>query len=180
MQYNDITLYPHKSKIIKLKFLWINSLFRFLAITEKRLTQNDFAVAKLEYILLSLQNQSTQEPHEYLHQPQLEELARRIMKHPEQEWDFAAEAENMNISLKHFIRIFQNIHKHPPRRFVLRQRLFKARELLIKNSSMPIKMVAYECGFNNEFYFSRLFKKHMNSAPENFRKKHAQLKNGII
>jgi AraC-like DNA-binding protein len=134
----------------------------------------DFAVAKLEYILLSLKHQQPTENQEYFHQPRIEELARRIMTHPEQEWDFTAEAAKLNISLKHFMRIFQAIHKHPPRRFVLRQRLFKAQEMLLKNGNVPIKMVAYECGFSNEFYFSRIFKKYMSSAPETFRKKHTK------
>ena len=132
----------------------------------------DFAVAKLEYILLSLKHQQPTELQECLHQPRIEELARRIMTNPEQRWNFAAEAAKLNISLKHFMRIFQAIHKHPPRRFVLRQRLFKAKEMLLKNVDMPIKLVAYECGFSNEFYFSRIFKKYMLSAPETFRQKH--------
>ena len=135
----------------------------------------DFAVAKLEYILLSLQHQEKPVTHEFFHQPKIEELARKIMTDPQLEWDFKAEAEKLHISLKHFMRIFQAIHKHPPHRFVLRQRIFKAQELLLKNQTMPVKAIAYECGFNNEFYFSRIFKKYMLYAPETFRKKHIKI-----
>ena len=33
----------------------------------------------------------------------------------------------------------------------------------------PIKSIAFECGFRNEFYFSRLFKKHMKVSPQTYR-----------
>ena len=132
--------------------------------------RHDFAVAKLEYILLFLQNQSLRENVSSFHQAAIEQIGQRIMTSPEKEWDFGAEASKLNISLKHFMLIFRNIQGMPPCHFVLRQRLFKAAGMLIQEKT-SVKTIAHLCGFKNEFYFSRVFKKYMQIAPTDYRNK---------
>ena len=137
-----------------------------------RLLQNekchDLAVAKLEYLLLIIQNQEIENTFGGFHRPQLENLVQRILTAPEDDWDFHLEANRMNITLKHFRRLFQSFCGMPPNRFVLRQRILKAGRLLAMERE-PIKSIAFECGFRNEFYFSRLFKKHMKVSPQTYR-----------
>lgn len=133
--------------------------------------QHDFAVAKYEFILLFLQKQTVQHGECGYYLNDLERLSQQIMISPEQDWDFAAEAEKLHISLKHFIRIFRERCGEPPRRFVLHQRLYKASTLLIQ-SRESVKSIAWQCGFQNEFYFSRAFKKFLMLAPEDYRKTH--------
>jgi len=41
---------------------------------------------------------------------------------------------------------------------------------LLCTTSMNIKEVAKKCGYNNEFYFSRIFKQHRGTNPSDFRK----------
>ena len=131
----------------------------------------DFAVAKLEYILLSLQHQDRIECRESFHREALDALALQIIAQPERDWDFAASAAKLHISLKHFMRIFRQCHGVPPGSFVLRQRLYRACELLAQEQ-LPIKAVAERCGFGNEFYFSRIFKKYMLLSPSGYRNRH--------
>ena len=137
-----------------------------------RLLQNekchDLAVAKLEYLLLIIQNQEIENTFCGFHRPQLEQLVQQILTSPEKEWDFHVEAARMNITLKHFRRLFQSFCGMPPNRFVLRQRILKAGRMLAMESE-PIKSIAYECGFTNEFYFSRLFRKYMKVSPQGYR-----------
>ena len=137
-----------------------------------RLLQNekchDLAVAKLEYLLLIIQNQEIENTFCGFHRPQLEQLVQKILTSPEKDWDFQAEAARMNITLKHFRRLFQSFCGMPPNRFVLRQRILKAGRMLVMEAD-PIKSIAYECGFSNEFYFSRLFKKYMKDSPQVYR-----------
>ena len=132
---------------------------------------HDFAVAKYEYVLLLLGSGQTKREEGSFYQKDLEQLARRIMIEPELDWDFAEEAKKLCISLKYFMRIFAEQHGGPPHRFVLQQRLYKAAALLVQ-STEPIKSIAWKCGFSNEFYFSRLFKKYLLSTPENYRRTH--------
>jgi len=134
----------------------------------------DFAVAKYEYMLLLLGNEKLQREESSFYWLDLEQLAQRIMIEPEHDWDFAAEAQKMSISQKHFIRIFSEQHNDPPHRFVLKQRLYKAATLLIQ-SKESVKSIAWKCGFQNEFYFSRLFKKYLLFTPENYRLTHRHL-----
>ena len=140
-----------------------------------RLLQNerchDLAVAKLEYLLLIIQNQEIENTFCGFHRPQLEQLVQKILTTPETDWDFQAEAARMNITLKHFRRLFQSFCGMPPNRFVLRQRLLKAGRMLAMEAE-PIKSIAYECGFSNEFYFSRQFKKYMKVSPQVYRNRH--------
>ena len=132
--------------------------------------KHGFAVLKFEYILLTLQSQELHENVATFHQKELKQLAHRIAISPEEKWDFEEEAHRMSISLKHFIRLFHNVHGMPPGHFVLRQRLFKAAVKLIQQQD-SIKTIAYECGFQNEFYFSRCFKKYMQLCPCEYRNK---------
>ena len=131
----------------------------------------DFAAAKYEYMLLLLGSGQIQHGRNGYFSSSLEQLAQRIMIEPERDWDFAAEAEKLNISLKHFMRVFAEVHHDPPHRFVLKQRLYKAASLLVQGTE-AIKSVAWKCGFKNEFYFSRLFRKYMLFTPENYRRTH--------
>lgn len=131
----------------------------------------DMAVAKLEILLLQLHQHSSRDLFCGARYPEMERIMQQIMIAPEKEWNFAAAAENMNITLKHFRRLFQHFCGMPPQRFVLHQRILKASALLITDLE-PVKSIAYQCGFNNEFYFSRLFKKYMGVPPEHYRNKY--------
>lgn len=132
---------------------------------------HDFAVSKYEYMLLLLGSEQLQREESSFYCQDLERIAQRIMIAPEQDWNFSEEAEKLNISLKHFMRIFAEQHNEPPHRFVLRQRLYKAATMLVQ-SAEPIKSIAWECGFRSEFYFSRVFKKYLLFTPENYRQTH--------
>ena len=132
---------------------------------------HDFAVAKFEYVLLLLGSGQIKREEGSFYQKDLERLAQRIMIEPERDWNFSEEAKKLCISLKYFIRIFSEQHDEPPHRFVLLQRLYKAAALLVQ-STEPVKSIAWKCGFRNEFYFSRVFKKYLSSTPENYRRTH--------
>ena len=133
--------------------------------------RHDFAVSKLESILLSLQHQEQAERRGGYHQAALEQLAMQIVAQPEHDWDFGAEAAKLNLSLKHFMRLFRQCHGVPPKNFVVRQRLQRAREAL-EQELTPVKVIAAQCGFSDELYFSRLFKKYLLCSPSVYRNRH--------
>lgn len=55
---------------------------------------------------------------------------------------------------------------------LLRIRLEQSLPLLLKN--LPIKVVAAETGFNSEFYYSKIFKRHFGVSPARYRKNAAE------
>ena len=103
----------------------------------------------------------------------MNKLAKEIHRAPELEWDFRREAGSMKISYSYFRRVFEELHQEPPHHYLLQCRLQKAEDLLIF-SELKINEIAISCGFPDEFYFSRLFKKYYGISPLNYRKEHFQ------
>ena len=77
-------------------------------------------------------------------------------------------AEIMNLSRSHFTRLFQEEMNTSPRTYLADLRLKTAIELLF-NEPLSVKEVAAHCGFNDENYFCRLFKKHYGLSPGRYK-----------
>jgi AraC-like DNA-binding protein len=71
-------------------------------------------------------------------------------------------------SVPTFNREFKRIFNTSPARWIAKRRLAMATELL-ENSSQPIAEISYECGFQNQGHFSRVFKDKMGISPLQFR-----------
>jgi AraC-like DNA-binding protein len=56
-----------------------------------------------------------------------------------------------------------------PQEFLIHQRLTNATEL-IRLTDLPIKTIAAQCGYPNQFYFSQAFKKCYGLSPQEWRK----------
>jgi AraC-like DNA-binding protein len=67
-----------------------------------------------------------------------------------------------------FHRSFKSSFGITPFDYMLTKRLSKARQLL-STTSLSIKEIASECGYENEFYFSRVFKKRFGVSPSQHR-----------
>jgi len=67
-------------------------------------------------------------------------------------------------------RVFKKRIGLPLKQYILKNRITLSRSFLLQD--FPVKAVAYQCGFSDELYFSRLFKKHMLLSPTEFRKQH--------
>jgi len=72
------------------------------------------------------------------------------------------------LSYVQFIRRFKQYTGLTPSEYVASLRLQKAKQLLLE-TTLPIKEIAYTCGFENEYYFSNFFKKHIGTSPSTFR-----------
>lgn len=66
-------------------------------------------------------------------------------------------------------RIFQRDWQMSPHRFQIRQRVFFACQYL-ENTEYPIKVLAAQLGFRDEFYFSNWFRKEKGLSPTQYRK----------
>lgn len=76
----------------------------------------------------------------------------------------------VNMSEKHFRRIFSEAYKKTPYIFLQEFRINKA-EILLLNSSKSVSDIALQCGFSDVYSFSHSFKKHNGISPSEYRAK---------
>lgn len=77
-------------------------------------------------------------------------------------------AELCNMSESSFKREFRDIYEDTPIHYINSKRLERAKELLLI-SDQAVSTIAYELGFSDPAYFSRLFKKKFAVAPSSLR-----------
>ena len=95
---------------------------------------------------------------------ELQALREKIVRQPLLNWSFEDEARRLSVSYSHFRRIFREVAGCAPNQFLIEARLSYA-ESLLENGVLPVAEIAHRCGFTDEFYFSRLFKKHRMISP---------------
>jgi AraC-like DNA-binding protein len=83
--------------------------------------------------------------------------------------DLEALAEELNVSYPLFRRSFKETVGISPGQYHLNIRIEKACRLL-KETSLSMKEVASQLGFESEFYFSRIFKRKTGISPTQYRK----------
>jgi len=137
----------------------------------RRLGQQDICVNLVENLLLQLRLPGErkfirQTPYQI---NALKSLAEKIRQDCSREWDFAREAGKMFITERHFRTLFTQVNYLPPQHFLLRIRLEQASKLLVYTKD-PVSEIAGKCGFRDDFYFSRLFKKYYRFSPRRYRK----------
>lgn len=69
-----------------------------------------------------------------------------------------------------FHRLFKQSFGITPHKYMQDKRLTKARQLL-GTTKKTIQTIAIECGYENEFYFSRVFKREFDMSPSELRRK---------
>jgi len=77
-------------------------------------------------------------------------------------------AKLCNLSLSSFKRKFKEVYSDSPTNYIIEKRIEKSKELL-GHTEMAISQVAYEIGFQDPLYFTRLFKKKTGKTPSSFR-----------
>jgi AraC-like DNA-binding protein len=80
-------------------------------------------------------------------------------------------AARLGLSQVQFTRSFRQATGLLPRDYLISIRLHKVQELLLE-SDQTLGQIAEQCGYENEFYLSRIFTKRMGVTPSHFRKLH--------
>jgi AraC-like DNA-binding protein len=76
-------------------------------------------------------------------------------------------AERFAISYTHLRRLFHAAMGQSMKEHIVHRRLSLAKSLLVGHH-MPIKQVARQVGYDDEYYFMRLFKRHVGVSPGRF------------
>ncbi len=125
------------------------------------------AVNLLEALLLQF-HEARLAPNESLPQQKVILVADAMRRSSDSDWNFQKTANEMNISLAHFRRIFRQLTGVAPQHYLNEIRLSKAATLL-RETNEPIKLIADKSGFKDRFYFSRRFKQQFNISPAAYR-----------
>lgn len=78
-------------------------------------------------------------------------------------------SETFHSSQFHLQRTFNKVRGESPLSYLQKIRLTTAADKL-KNTDYPIQVISSEVGFQNNAYFSTVFKKYYNVTPKNYRK----------
>ena len=93
----------------------------------------------------------------------------KMLEKTDEEVSISSIAKLYNITSAHFIRSFKKHYGITPNEYKQNFRITKAINLL-KMTNLSIQDIAYQCGFNDSFYFSRVFKKKVGASPLKYRK----------
>lgn len=95
----------------------------------------------------------------------LEKALRYLTDHYDQpDLKISRLAPMVNMSKKHFRRIFTELYHKTPYAYLQEFRIHKA-ELLLLHTSKSVSDIALECGFSDVYSFSHCFKRHMGISP---------------
>ena len=131
--------------------------------------QEHLSVKASFYGLIYRVFQELVEGHGKPHEIDKAEVARRyIEQHIEEPLSIQKLADLLNISTRHLLRIFKARYEVGPQVYLQKLRIEQAKKYLLTNQ-FSIKEIAISLGFEDEYYFSRAFKKVTNMAPSNYR-----------
>lgn len=88
------------------------------------------------------------------------------------EFSVAEEIKKSGYSADHFRRCFKEETGYTPLEYVTSLRINRAKKLLRSLPPQSVESIAVGCGFDDEFYFSRVFKKQTGTSPREYRKKY--------
>lgn len=104
-----------------------------------------------------------------LFEPEKFELKEFIESHLFEDLSLNDLASIAGMSLATFKRRFTSVFEESPKRYINNKRLEKAKGMLTQ-TSLRISDIAYDCGFNDVGYFSKMFHQKYNTTPTNYRK----------
>lgn len=85
-------------------------------------------------------------------------------------------AAHINVSERECIRSFKNAFKQTPIEYLNQYRMEQAKKLLIE-TNLQIKEISYMTGFQNDAYFSKVFKQCLGKTPKEYRLNCIETKN---
>ena len=96
------------------------------------------------------------------------ELRREMMRDYSAEWSLKKMADQLNLSTGRFSVLYKQRFHISPINDLINIRI-RAAKLLLKSTNLNIREIAYQCGFQSEYYFSRLFKNRESLSPQQYR-----------
>lgn len=106
-----------------------------------------------------------------LRDPGITRAVTAIEQHPEQPWTVETLAREAGSSRAVFARRFHDLIGQPPVAYLTWCRMTTASRLL-RETTQPLQVIAAKSGYQNEYAFSRAFKREFATAPSIYRRTH--------
>lgn len=103
--------------------------------------------------------------------PKLKKAISYITKNYSRQITLEEISEHCNISKPQIIRYFKHSLNTTPLAYINSYKISKAKELINTNSQLTLKEIAYELGFDNQHYFSRVFKSISGESPSEYKQR---------
>ncbi len=97
-----------------------------------------------------------------------EELRKNMYSTPEKKWSNEEMAASVHFGVNQFIFYYRHFFDVTPKQDLIEARIVKAKTLLAYSAA--VKEVAANCGFENEYYFARVFKQKTGLTPTEYSK----------
>lgn len=123
----------------------------------------DFTVSLYEYMLAG--NNEAERQNQLI----IKNVHKFCLSHITEEIDVSDIAKAAGYSRSHFTRIFHKLYGITPAQYLTELRLRSAIRML-QMECCSIKEIAARCGFRDESYFCKVFRKYHSLSPEKFRK----------
>lgn len=85
-------------------------------------------------------------------------------------------SETFGFAPSYLSRIYREHKGQSPIDYVIKLRMNKAKELLLLEPALPLKQISDAIGYEDAFYFSRLFKSQIGCSPSEFKKLNTPVK----
>lgn len=107
----------------------------------------------------------------YTHEPRIQHAIYYIHKHINERIELDTLAAETLMSKDHLIRIFKRAMNETPANYITRKKLERA-EFLLATTDIPVKNIAAGLGYEHTSYFIRVFHKHSDMTPQEYRETH--------
>ena len=147
-------------------------LDRAVHLDQDKTTSNLLETNALVRILLStfFKGHSSHQVENTLHGlKRFDSILEYIQNHLDEQITVAQLAKMASLNPTYFCNLFSNFIGTPPLQYINKRRIEKAQELLLGTDETLFE-ISYQVGFNDEYYFSRLFKKYVGISPDRYRK----------
>ena len=119
----------------------------------------------LDILLQNLQDTSV----EKVDAPEfLEKIKDYVEHHIAEEIFLTSICNTFGVSQPYFSKIFRKYMNKSFNQYITEQRMEKAKEIMRNNKEMLIKEVALSVGYENQFYFSRIFHAYTKMSPSEY------------
>ena len=95
--------------------------------------------------------------------------------HMTEEMPLSALAAVAGVSTRQLDRLFVNRYQMTPRQYLISLRMARARALLAQ-TGRSVTDIAFECGYTDSNYFTRVFRKTQGQSPSRYREDRRQMK----
>ena len=154
--------------------LFPDLIHNFRSICRIRLLNEKHAELELTgnlFIILSRFVQYTKKYSTTLPDPRIQKVIQYITTHPEENVHVSSLAKETGISAAYMGSLFRQQTGKTIRNYANEMKIRKAIQLF-SYPEMTISEIAYQCGFDDLFYFSKVFKQVSGLPPREYRKKH--------